>query len=160
TCTNTGPSRLTITAVNTSGANAGDFAPSPGGCLVTLAPSQSCQIPVAFSPGAAGARTAVLGVTQDAQGEAGPVPVALRGTGVARNTTLGFAPLPLSFPEQLGLTTSPARTVTVTNNGTVPVKIDSVSVVNGAAGEFAVSTSTCAGRTLSPRGICLVSLRF
>src|SRR5207244_7985139 len=31
TCTNTGPSRLTITAVNTSGANAGDFAPSPGG---------------------------------------------------------------------------------------------------------------------------------
>ena len=160
TCTNTGPSRLRITAITTSGANAGDFAASTGGCLVTLIPGQSCQIPVAFTPSAPGTRTAQLSVAHSGQGAADPVAVALLGTGIARNTTLSFAPTPLSFPEQPGLTTSPARTVTVTNIGTVPVTINGVGIENGRPGEFAVSKSTCTGVTLPPGGPCRVSVTF
>ena len=160
TCTNTGPSRLTITAITRSGANAADFVPSTGPCLVTLVPRQSCQIPVAFTPSAVGARAAALSVAHTGQGAANPTSVALSGTGIARNTTLSFAPTPLTFPEQLGLTRSPARTVTVTNIGTVPVTINGVSIENGPAGDFAISASTCTGVTLPPGGRCQVSVTF
>jgi len=160
TCTNTGPSRLTITAITTSGANVTDFVPTTGGCLVTLPSGQSCQIPVAFTPGAVGARVATLSVAHTGQDAAGPIAVALQGTGVARDTTLSFNPPSLFFAERLGLSTSPAQTVTVTNIGTLPVTINGVSIENDPSGDFAVSASTCTGTTLPPKGTCTVSVTF
>jgi hypothetical protein len=71
-------------------------------------PGQSCRIPATFTPGAVGIRSALLTVTHSQQGRAGSVVVQLTGTstGVARNATLRFTPNPLTFAEQLGLTTS------------------------------------------------------
>jgi uncharacterized delta-60 repeat protein len=161
TCTNTGPSRLQITGVAVSGANTADFAVSTAGCLqVTLAPGQACQLPVTFTPGAVGIRSAVLTVAHSQQGRAGPVPVQLTGTGLARNTTLSFKPNPLTFPEQLGLATSGPRTVTVTNAGNDKVVVNGVGVTDNPQGDFAISASTCTGVTLPPGGRCTVSVTF
>lgn len=160
TCTNTGPSRVTITGIAASGPNPGDFTPATGQCLTTLVPGQSCAIPVAFAPSAEGARTATLGVEYAGQGESGPVAVGLLGTGVGRNTTLSFDPATLVFGEQLGLSTSPAQTVTVTNIGTLPVTVNGVAVENDGSGDFAVTASTCAGATLQPAASCQVSVTF
>ena len=160
TCTNTGPSRLTITAVDTSGADAAEFEPLADDCLRTLSPGESCQVPVAFTPTAIGPRTATLAVTHSGQGESGPISVGLTGTGIARDTTLTFTPAPLVFAERLGLSTSPAQAVTVTNTGTVPVTVNGVSIENDPAGDFAISASTCTGTTLAPGDTCQVSVTF
>ena len=161
TCTNTGPSRLTITEIASSGTNAAEFTPTTTGCVATiLSPGESCQIPVEFSPTAVGDRQAALDVSHTGQGSAGPISVALTGVGVARDTTLRFDPAALTFAEQLGLTTSAAQTVTVTNTGTVPVTINGVGPENDATADFAVVASTCTGATLAPGASCQVSVTF
>src|SRR5262249_20689954 len=123
TCTNDGPSRLVITGVTTGGTTPADFTPTgltPTDCPVrtTLAPGGSCPLTVRFDPTATGQRMAVVTIFHNQQGKGAPAKVGVSGTGIARSTTLSFTPNPVTFPEQLGLTTSPARTVTVTNTGT------------------------------------------
>jgi len=160
TCTNNGPSRLVITGITAAGANPTDFGRS--GCLAgtVLDSGGSCVLTVTFTPGGAGTRSALVSVAHSQQGQGGPATVAVTGLGVARSNTLSFTPNPVTFPEQLGLTTSPARTVTVTNTGTVPVSITAVGVATGNAADFAISASTCTGATLPPGGRCTVSVRF
>lgn len=160
TCTNTGAGRVRVTAVATSGAHAADFVPAAGSCSAILSPGESCQVPVTFTPADVDARSATLNVSHSAQGASGPASVALRGTGIARDTTLRFDPATLVFAEQLGLSTSPAQTVTVTNAGTVPITVNGVGIENDPAGDFAVSASTCTGVTLPPGGTCQVSVTF
>jgi hypothetical protein len=160
TCTNTGRSRETITAIETTGADAGDFVPATEPCLVTLAPGASCDIVVTFTPGGTGPREAVLGVVHaQPQGVTGRVEVPLHGIGIERDTTLTFEPASLTFAERLGLTTSEPQGVIVTNAGSVPVTIDAIDVAGESAADFAISTSSCGG-ALQPGASCEVSVTF
>jgi hypothetical protein len=86
--------------------------------------------------------------------------VELRGTGVARDTTLTFEPASLTFAERLGLTPSEAQTVTVTNIGSVPVTVVGATIEAVEPPDFAVSTSTCTDATIPPAGTCDVSVTF
>ncbi len=159
TCTNTGRIRETITAIETTGADAGDFVPATEPCLVTLAPGASCDIVITFTPGGVGPREAVLGVVHaQPQGVTGRVEVPLHGIGIERDTTLTFDPASLTFAERLGLTTSEPQGVTVTNAGSVPVTIDGIDVA-GESADYVISTSSCGG-ALQPGASCEVSVTF
>jgi hypothetical protein len=81
TLTNNGTSATTISGITVTGTNAGDFSQTTT-CPIspaTLAANATCTISVTFTPGASGARSAQLSITDNAAGS--PQTVALSGTG-------------------------------------------------------------------------------
>ncbi|MGD1103257.1 MAG: choice-of-anchor D domain-containing protein [Terriglobia bacterium] len=78
TLTNTGKMALSITSFAVTGANANDFAEA-NICGSSVAAGAKCTIAVMFTPSAAGARTAALSMSDNANGS--PQTVPLSGTG-------------------------------------------------------------------------------
>ncbi len=79
--TNTGLGVLEVPSITVVGANPIDFVVGFHLCEGTIDPGASCAVPISFRPGAAGARTAALRITDNAAG--GPHQVSLTGSGVA-----------------------------------------------------------------------------
>lgn len=72
---------ITIAAAGIAGAEAGDFSVGGGDCAgATLAPGESCELPVSFDPTAAGLREALLQVSL--QGSAQKLELPVTGTGL------------------------------------------------------------------------------
>jgi probable HAF family extracellular repeat protein len=149
TLTNVGAATLTITAIAITGTNAGDFAQTHT-CGSSLAPGASCAIRVTFKPTASGARMADLSVTDNAAGS--PQHVPLSGIG----TTAKFSPTNLNFGSVAVGTTSPAKTVTLTNVGTTMLTITAIAITGTNAGDFA-QTHTC-GSSLAVGASCSISI--
>lgn len=78
--TNTGKAPLTINSIAITGANAGDFKAATSCPLAPLVLTGGCPITISFAPVAAGTRTAMLSVVDNAPGS--PQTVALTGTAV------------------------------------------------------------------------------
>ncbi|MBL8202372.1 MAG: choice-of-anchor D domain-containing protein [Chromatiales bacterium] len=57
-------------------------------------------------------------------------------------------------------TTSPTRTVTVTNSGNQDLVLGTVALANPLADPYAVVSDTCSGQTLTPASSCTVGLEF
>ncbi len=140
---------LTITGI----AVTGDFAQSGGTCPLSpskVAKGASCTILITFTPTALGARSGQLTVTDSATNS--PQTATLSGTGIApvtvSPTSLTFAKLPLGE-------TSPAQSVTLTNNQSVSLTFTSIS----ASGDFAVASNAC-GAAIPAFGNCAVGVTF
>jgi hypothetical protein len=78
TLTNTGNALLTLTSINITGTNKGDFTETQT-CGSTLAAGANCTITVTFTPAALGSRTAAITITDNALDT--PQTVSLAGTG-------------------------------------------------------------------------------
>lgn len=157
TLTNTGTSNLTITAINRTGTNAGDFT-ATGTCVgataVTVAPGASCTLSARFTPTATGTRTATLTVASNA---ASNPAISLSGTGSAVPVpSVSLSRTSVPFPTQTVGTTSAAQTVTLTNSGSGALTITQVAAAPNP--EF-TSTSTCVG-TINPGATCTISATF
>jgi len=91
--------------------------------------------------------------------------VPLSGIADVRPTqAFSAAPNPLSFGDNLTLSTNPPAAMTVTNNGAGQLTIDNVSLpTNGGTGkhpeDYAIAANTCANRTLRPGESCDVTLQ-
>jgi hypothetical protein len=72
--TNTGTTALTISSINVTGANPGDFT-SSNACPSSLGPGVNCTISVTFTPSTTGSRSADLTVTDNAQSSKQNVPL-------------------------------------------------------------------------------------
>jgi hypothetical protein len=70
-----------------------------------------------------------------------------------------FAP-DLEFGNVDSGTTSPAKIATLTNTGTLPVRIRSVTITGAHRSDFAIRTDTCAERAIPPASNCTVSVTF
>ncbi len=167
------PSSLTLTLTNTtsasiagsiaissiliSGTNAGDFAVNSNNCGTSLSNGASCGIYVSFTPGAVGARTAALVITDSAAGS--PLSVPLSGTGQSTTTTLSLSPASLNFSGQNVNSTSASQYFIVSNTGTAALSFSSVAVTGTNAGDFAVSTNNC-GNSLPASAGCYVFITF
>jgi hypothetical protein len=157
TVTNTGTGDLTISTVTLGGTNASDFAKSADTCSgATLIPNGACTVSVTFTPSATGSRTATLSINDNAANS--PQTVGLSGTGTAvrlSGTSLGFGPQPVDA-------TSAPKTVTLTNLGNTPLRIESLTLRGTDARDFAIqSSSTCAvGSTVAGEGRCTINLAF
>jgi probable HAF family extracellular repeat protein len=148
---NTGTASLTISSIAITGTNAGNFAQTHT-CGSSLAAGASCSISVTFKPTASGTRTAALNITDNATGS--PPKVSLTGIG----TTAKLSPPSLNFGTVAISTTSPAKTVTLTNIATTTLTISGIAIGGTSAGDFA-QTHSC-GSSLAAGASCTISVTF
>ncbi len=146
TLTNAGDVPLTLIQASIS---AGDFT-VVNNCGASLVGHASCALSVSFVPTATGTRSATLTISDQFRSQI----VALAGTGVAP-PGVSLSPTSLSFAATgVGLAAS-AQTLTLTNNGGLPLAISNIAV--GAA--FTIAATTCAN-TLAVGAACALQIVF
>ncbi len=150
TLTNTGTVPLTLSSISATGNYA-----QTNTCGASLAVGASCVISVTFTPTASGTQTG--GITLADNAASSPQAISLTGTAVAvppQAAVVSLSPASLTFASQTVETTSAARAVTLTNTGTVPLTLSSIS----ATGNYA-QTNTC-GASLAVGASCVISVTF
>ncbi|HTH53877.1 MAG TPA: choice-of-anchor D domain-containing protein [Edaphobacter sp.] len=148
TLTNTGDASLTLIAAHTTG----DFV-AVNSCGNSLAGHSTCSIGVIFQPTVLGTATGALVVSDEFRSQS----VSLSGTGLAPSG-VSLSPLfGMSFsPTGVGLT-SAAQTVTLTNNGGIPLSVDTIAL----SGDFAIAPgSNHCGDTLAVNSACTMQVMF
>jgi hypothetical protein len=155
TLTNNGTTALAINSITTTGANAGDFSQT-NTCGASVAAGGNCTISVTFTPTTQSAESATLQVSDS--DPSSPQTVALTGTGTKPVSGVGLSPSSLNFGNQSQGTASPAQTVTLTNNGTSALTINSITTTGANAGDFG-ETNTC-GASVAAGGNCTISVTF
>jgi hypothetical protein len=146
TLTNAGGVALTLISASVS---SGDFA-IVSACGNSLAANSTCAVSVTFTPTATGTRTATLTLTDQFRTQT----VALSGTGVAP-PGVSLSPVSLSFPATGVTLVSPAQTLTLTNNGGLPLALSNIAISSG----FAIATNTC-GTSLAVNAACSLAIVF
>jgi hypothetical protein len=145
TLSNAGDVALTLITASITG----DFS-VVNGCATSLAAHASCAFNVSFTPTAVGARSGVLTISDQFRSQT----VTLNGSGVAP-PGVSLSPASLSFSATgIGLSSVP-QTLTLTNNGGLPLSISAVAVSPG----FSIVTNTCA-TTLAANAACTLSIVF
>lgn len=119
----------------------------------TLAPGQNCSVQVIFKPSFAGAEPGTLTISDSAPDS--PQTIRLSGTGVQSTAVLSSTSI--LFLDQTVGTTSVAQGLSITNNGSAPLTISSVTI----SGDFA-ETNNCGTlpATLAPGASCAFSVTF
>src|SRR5437879_2413771 len=163
TLTNSGTAPLRIATAVLGGANAGDFALASGTpCIngATPAAGATCVLTLTLPPTPASARTATVTITDDAAGS--PQSVSLTGTGVTPPTAT-LSATSSAFGEQRVGTTSPAQSVTLTNNGGAPLNLTSITITGAQAADFGITAdNTCptGAGSVAPGASCTISVSF
>jgi hypothetical protein len=73
---------------------------------------------------------------------------------------MSYNPASINFGNQTVATTSAAQTITVTNNGVVPLHITSVIPTGTNPSDFAKTTDTCSGQAIAVNATCVVGVTF
>jgi len=158
TVTNSGTGPLTVSQVVVGGTNPADFSQT-NTCSTPVAVNGTCTVSVAFTPSAAGARTANLHVIDNSGNVASTQSVVLNGTGQGAAAPNGaVSPASLAFGNQNVGTSSATQTVTLSNSGSVALSIASIALGGSNAGDFS-STTTC-GASLAASGSCNILVTF
>lgn len=158
TLTNSGNAPLNVNSVTTTG----DFA-ATSNCTASMAPSGSCTIQVTFSPTAAGARTGLLRIVNDAT--SGEVIIPLSGTGAtailtitpaAGSSTTATVAAGQTATYNLSIAASPGAAGTATlscsgapKNATCTVSPSSLNLSANANAAFTVTVTTQEVQTAS-----------
>jgi hypothetical protein len=149
TLTNTGDLPLTLIAAQIT---SGDFT-AVNACGNSLNPHSTCSINVAFQPKNVGTITGQLTVSDQYRTQI----VTLNGTGVAP-PGVSLAPFStVTFPATGVGVTAAAQTVTLTNNGGIPLLVQSIVIT----GDFVIvpGTNTC-GSSLAVSTACTMQIAF
>jgi hypothetical protein len=139
---------IVLNSVRSNEGNGSDFQ-ALDNCPAQLAANASCSIGVTFTPYATGLRAASFGLIGDGFGNQ---TIYLYGTGIVGSNqgTVALTGTMLNFNTQLVKTTSPQQSITLTNTGTAPVSIYSVSIVTqGQTGtsDFTIRSGSCYNAT-------------
>jgi hypothetical protein len=153
TLTNGGNTALSITSIQMTGANPGDFGQT-NNCGSSVPAPGTCTINVTFTPTASGSRTATLTITDNATGS--PQTVSLTGTGTGPFAAL--LPLSFTFANQPAATPSAAASFTLTNTGNATLNIAGIGFTGTNPGDFSQNT-TC-GTTLVANTPCTIVVTF
>jgi cytochrome c553 len=158
TLINTGTASLTVTSMSSTVPSEFPVSGS-GACSATggsLAAGASCAISVGFSPAVVGSRTASLAVNHSL----GQSTVGLSGSGAAvPQATLSINQSLLNFATVTQGTTSPPQNVTISNSGTAPLTLTSISIT-GSTGVYLTSGSCATGAAIAPNATCTVTVSF
>jgi hypothetical protein len=154
----TGPVQFGLPTI--TGANAGDFTIASNSCASVLAGVSiggGCGITVAFTPSAAGSRTALLAIPSDA---GSPQTVALFGAGQIKSQLLSFASNNFfDFGDQ-SVGASVSNSLFINNTGTDPAVISGMKISGANASDFRIlpgGTSTCVSPLLYG---CSITMQF
>ncbi len=148
---NVGTADLTIDSI----AAGGDFAQT-NDCPATLAPDATCTISVTFAPTAAGSRTGIVSVVDDAANS--PQGILASGTGTVSGITL--TPASLTFSSRVVGSASAAQTTTLTSSGTAPLAIAGIAVSGPNAADYAQTNDCPTTGTLAVNASCTISVTF
>jgi hypothetical protein len=158
TLSNTGSAALALGTIANSNAA---FVIGGGSCAAggSVAAGASCTVTLAFKPTAAGAATGALTFTHNAS--PATTTVALSGTGAAAAPTASLTPTMLTFAQVIAGTSS-NQTVTLSNTGTAPLTIGTITLAGAQAAEFArAAAGTCAnGAVIAVGSNCTVLVNF
>lgn len=167
--TGTTSATKTITLANSGSAALGITSITPSGtgfnvthnCLASLAAGASCAISVSFAPTSAASFTGSITLVSTAAGS--PHSVAFSGTGVAPTPTAPVAalsPIAVDFGMLPLNTTSPARTVQLSNTGNAPLAIAALQIGGTNATDFSQTHNCPVGSSLPAGSNCSISVRF
>jgi len=151
----TGP--LAISSVVYAGTNPDQFTESST-CGATLAINASCNITATFAPTQIGTFSATVTVTDNAGSIAGSTQVVTL-TGTSVGPLVSLSPTALTFAGTTLNTSATAQSVTLTNNGTAALTINSVSLTGTSAGLFSITANTC-GTSVAAAAFCTISVNF
>jgi hypothetical protein len=150
TLTNTGKTSLSITSIAVQGS---DFRLSSSTtCASSVAPGANCKIVAMFHPQTKGLKSALVSIRDSASTK--PQVIQLFGSG----TIVTVAPTQINFPPTQKGTKSDPQTVTVNNEGTVPLNITTVAIGGKWANQYS-QTNTCPAQ-LAPGASCTISVTF
>jgi Abnormal spindle-like microcephaly-assoc'd, ASPM-SPD-2-Hydin len=156
TVSNRGSAPLTVQSANLGGSDAGDFAVASNACGgQSVAPGGSCTVSVTFTPTAVGERTATLSVADNANPSPQTVTLSGDGTGTPDVTLNPSPPAPLNLTNN-----APNGQVTLTNSGSAPLSVASVTLSGINASEFQKDADQCSGQTIDPGKSCVVTVAF
>lgn len=157
TVRNSGDLALNLSALTLVGANASDFERSGTCSTLTPVPTPNgeCTLSIDFRPTAVGVRSASLTITSDASN--GPATVTLTGTGIPVPVPVVTMPSALAFGPQTVGGLYPPRSVQLTNIGTAPLNIASISVEGMAFSN--VSAVPCPA-TLAVGASCTIDVAY
>ena len=145
TLTNSDTVVLTIRSITASGTGWSQT----NNCPATLARAASCTINVKFAPTSTGGKNgAVIIASNDPSGNQ---ELDMTGTGIAQVTV---SPAALTFTAQTLNTASPAKPITLTNNGATALAISGIS----ATGDY-TQTNNCGGLLAANSG-CSINVVF
>jgi hypothetical protein len=150
---NSGLGLLTVRAVSLRGDDAGDFVIS-NTCGSPIAKSEGCEIEVQFVPTAAGDRTAVIDIVDNAGGRT----IALSGLATAPTPKISASPTRVGFSKQGTGTESDPRVVVLRNTGDGPLRIETVTPKGESVADFKQS-NTC-GDPIEAGDSCEIELVF
>jgi hypothetical protein len=153
TLTNTGNATLSIKKVQITGPNGSDFTQT-NNCGTSVAAGGTCTFNVVLTASWTGARSGTLTITDNASPTTQNV--ALSGTGLA--PAVAFSPSSLTFADQGLSTSSPTKTITLTNNGQEPLNIASLTIAGSNPGDFS-QTNNC-GTSLAINATCTITVSF
>ncbi|MFO1441125.1 MAG: choice-of-anchor D domain-containing protein [Verrucomicrobiaceae bacterium] len=163
TITNTGTTALSGIAATLSGTHAAEYSLT-GPVVTTLAAGESTTITIAFTPAAAGQRTAALSITSNDADE-NPYDIALSGIyaspeiaveqPVGTNLTDGSGSL--SLPTTNVGSSSAATTFTIRNAGSADLSGISITKDGSHPGDFSVSTPPA---SITPGGSATFTVTF
>ena len=160
TLTNTGSAPLSISSITLGGTNTKQFAESTN-CGATLAAQTSCTISIGFVPGAAGLFTGTVTVVDNAV--VGTSVLTFTGTGTAPQLKLTNSAM--TFPNTAVGDTAPTQQMVLSNPGTAPLLISSITIGNagGAGGLLDRRTyglSTNCGSSVLPGQSCVLDITY
>jgi hypothetical protein len=150
---NVGNGFVFVNSVGVAGPNAADFQSS--GICGGLVPGATCAVSVSFNPATIGPKTAQLAIGSDAQNAATVNAIGLSGNGVPLPRPLAaLSATAVGFGNTIFGGAAAPQTVTLTNNGTLPLLIQSATT----SAEY-TQASNCPA-SLNPQASCTISLSF
>lgn len=160
TVSNTGTGALTLSSLSLGGNQAGDYALAGSSTCAangSVAGGSSCVIDVVFTPGATGARNAVLTIAHNASGS--PSTVTLAGTGTSTpQPGIALDATEIDLGSQVVAVTSGTRTLTLTNSGGANLTLSSIATSGTHSSEFVLGGTCAAGTTLAARAACTITV--
>ena len=150
---NVGNGFVFVNGVGVAGPNAADFQSS--GICGGLVPGASCAVSVSFNPTTIGPKTAQLAIGSNAQNAATANTIGLSGSGVPLPRPLAaLSATAVGFGNTIFGGAAAPQTVTLTNNGSLPLLIQSATTSAEYTHAHNCPTS------LNPQASCTISLRF
>jgi Calx-beta domain-containing protein/centrosomal CEP192-like protein len=154
---NTGTTTLTLNTPSFTQTGSGDFDVLSNNCTdgLTLEPHEDCIMIVGYQPSTVGGANGEIVFS----GDGGTSTIDFNGTGTAPG--VGVNHTSLAFGSQILGTVSASQSVTVTNTGNNPLKIDSLSVVGANPADFSVASDNCSTvASIAPAATCTFSADF
>lgn len=152
-----GATALDLSAIAIAGANPADFSQTSTCQLpAVINPGKSCSVSITFTPTAAGARQAILMITDNAPGS--PQSAPLSGTGLTPASALTLTPGSLTFATITQGTVSAPQTVALTSSGNVALNISSITLSGPNSSDFAITPSGCT--KLNVGSACTINVTF